>query len=145
VSLALPHTAEITRTATVAALPDLLAVLDRAIIEAGGDDELLFPIHLAADEACTNVIVHGYADRPPGPLTLRVDVTAETVAVTLTDAAPYFNPSAAPAPDLDAEALDRPLGGLGWHLVRECVDEVRHEPVPGGGNRVTLIKHRTAP
>lgn len=137
--------AEITRPATVASLPDLLAVLDETVEAAGGDDDLLFPLHLAAEEACTNVITHGYAGREPGPLTLRVDVTEAAVALTLTDAAAPFDPSAVPTPDLDADPMDRPIGGLGWHLIRETMDEIRHEAVPGGGNRVTLIKHRPTP
>lgn len=134
--------AEITRPASVEALPELLAVLDETVSEAGCDDDLLFPVHLATEEACTNVITHGYADGPPGPLRLHVAVTSEAVTVTITDDAPTFVPSAAPAPDLDADAMDRPIGGLGWHLIRETMDDVRHEALAGGGNRLTLIKHR---
>jgi anti-sigma regulatory factor (Ser/Thr protein kinase) len=29
---------------------------------------------------------------------------------------------------------------LGWHLVKRMMDQVLHEPNPGGGNIVTLIK-----
>jgi anti-sigma regulatory factor (Ser/Thr protein kinase) len=46
-----------------------------------------------------------------------------------------------PAPDLAAGWEERDAGGLGWHLVRRLMDEVRHEAPPDGGNRLTLIKH----
>ncbi|MGB3543977.1 ATP-binding protein [Rubrivirga sp.] len=133
-----PHTAEITRPGALEHLPALLACLDEAAAAAGVGDDVLFPVHLAAEEACTNVITHGYTDEP-GPLTLRFEATPRRVAVTLTDEAPPFDPAAAPPPPLDGE--DRLIGGLGWHLIRETMDEVRHETGPAGGNRLTLIKH----
>lgn len=135
------HTAEITRPATREHLPDLLAFLDAAAAEAGLDDDVLFPVHLAVEEVCTNVITHGYAGAEPGPLRLDFEAAPGHVAVTLTDEARLFDPANACPPPLTGDAESRPLGGLGWHLVREMVDEIRHEPCPGGGNRVTLVKH----
>lgn len=137
------HTAEITCPATVGHLPELLALLDETAAEAGLTDEIVFPLHLATEEAATNVIMHGYSDAP-GPLTLRVEITPDAVAVTLTDEASPFDPNCAPSPPLKGTVEDRPIGGLGWHFIREVTDEVRHETPPGGGNRLTLIKHRTS-
>ncbi len=136
---------EITRPATLAGLSDLLVALDEAVTEAGCDEDLLFTLHLATEEAATNVITHGYAGRSPGPLTLQVGITDRSVVVSLTDEAPLFDPASAPAPDLGSDAMSRPIGGLGWHLIRETMDEVRHDAVPGGGNRLTLVKHRPSP
>lgn len=132
----------LTRPATLDGLPDLLAALDDALAQAGCDDAVQFALHLATEEAAVNVITHGYAGRPPGSLTLSVGITDRSAVVTLTDAAPVFDPAAAPPPDLASDAMDRPIGGLGWHMIRETMDEVRHEPVAGGGNRFILIKHR---
>ncbi|WP_420456394.1 ATP-binding protein [Rubrivirga sp.] len=134
---------EITRPATRAHLPALLAFLDRAVAEGGVGDDVLFPLHLAVEEACANVIAHGYAGGA-GPLTLGVEVGPGAVAVTLTDEARPFDPASAPLPP-SGPADERPVGGLGWHLIRETTDEVRHEAVPGGGNRLTLVKHRPPP
>lgn len=137
------HTAEITRPATLEHLPALLAYLDRAATEAGLGDEVLFPLHLAVEEACANVILHGYPTEP-GPLTLRVEAAPSLVAVILTDEAPPFDPDHVPPPPLDGDAESRPIGGLGWHLIREVMDEVRHESI-SGGNRLTLIKRYPPP
>ncbi len=138
-----PSRAEITRPATLADLPALLAFLDRTAAEGGVDDDVLFPLHLAVEEACANVIAHGYPDAP-GPLTLGVEVGSDRVAVVLTDEAPPFDPADAPPPP-GGPAESRAVGGLGWHLIREMTDEVRHEAAPGGGNRLTLVKHRPPP
>ena len=132
---------EITRPATLEHLPEFLACLDEAARAAGVDDETAFALHLATEEACANVVHHGYPDAP-GPLTLRVEVTPNAVTVVLTDEAVPFDPDRVPAPPLDGSVEDRPIGGLGWHLIREVTDEARHESPPAGGNRLTLVKHR---
>jgi len=139
-------TSEGTWPATLGHLPDVLAALDAAAARAGLDDDLLYPIHLAVEEACANVIKHGY--RAPdaaeaGPLTLRVEIDPHHVTVTLSDEAPPFDPADAPPPPLVGDVESRPVGGLGWHLIRQMMDEIRHESGPGLGNRLTLIKHRT--
>ena len=136
------HNAEVTCPATVEHLPEFLALLDDTANEAGVGDETLFPLHLATEEACTNVIMHGYADAP-GPLTLRVEITPKSVAVVLIDEAATFDPDCAPAPPIDGSVEERPIGGLGWHFIREVTDDIQHEVPPGGGNRLTLIKHRS--
>lgn len=133
-------TAEITRPGTRAHVPVLLHWLDRTAAAAGLPENLLFSFHLAAEEVCANVVTHGYTDEP-GPLTLRFESEPDRVAVSIHDEAPVFDPAHAPPPPLDADAETRPLGGLGWHLVRSVMDEVRHEPGPRGGNRLTLVKH----
>jgi CheY-like chemotaxis protein/anti-sigma regulatory factor (Ser/Thr protein kinase) len=100
-------------------------------------------LQLAVDEACTNVIVHGYAGREAGPLTLEVQREPEAVRATLTDRGAPFDPARAPAPDLESGWATRPVGGLGWHLVRQSVDEL-HYTSSEGINRLVLVK-RLAP
>ena len=135
--------AEVTRPATVADLPALLDCLDQTAARAGVEDDVLFPLHLATEEACANVIAHGYPTAP-GPLTLAVEVAPGRVVVVLTDQARPFDPATAPPPP-SGPAESRAAGGLGWHLIRELADEVRHETPSGGGNRLTLVKHRPPP
>lgn len=128
-------------------LPTLLAFLDREAAAAAIDEEAAFALRLAVEEACTNVIQHGYgAGRgAPGPIRLAVRADRGRATVELTDEAPVFDPADAPPPDLDSDWEARRIGGLGWHLVYQLMDEVRHEAPPGGGNRVTLVKYVSPP
>jgi anti-sigma regulatory factor (Ser/Thr protein kinase) len=64
------------------------------------------------------------------------------VVTTIEDRGITFDPATAPAPMLTGDAMQRTVGGIGLHLVRSLMDEVRHEPAPGGGNRLTLVKRR---
>jgi serine/threonine-protein kinase RsbW len=122
-------------------LPALAALVEESCRSA--DAETLFALKLAVEEVFTNIVTHGYRGQP-GPVTVTVARDAGGIAVTLEDQAPSFDPALAPVPDLESDWEDRPLGGLGWHLVRQLVDEVRHRPRETGGNEVTLIKRLSA-
>jgi serine/threonine-protein kinase RsbW len=118
----------------------LLGFLDDACKEAGLTEEVAFAVRLAGEEACTNVITHGYRGAAPGPISLAFRCDGSQVVLQVEDRAPFFSPADAPPPDLSADWENRQEGGLGWHLIGEVMDEVRHEPLAGGGNRLEMIK-----
>ena len=126
--------------AVPSSLGTLLAFIDDTCQEAGlGEDDRL-AVRLAGEEACSNVIDHAYQGVEPGPISLRLCCEDAQVVLTIEDRAPLFLPGDAPAPDLSPDWENRRIGGLGWHLIRQMMDEVRHEAVPGGGNRLELVK-----
>ena len=125
-------------------LPALLAFVERACAGAELPDDVAFAVRLAAEEACTNVIRHGYAGVAPGPVAVAIERDASRVVVTIEDRGTPFDPDDAPPPPVDGPAEARPLGGLGWHLIREVMDEVHHAHDERTGNRLTLVK-RIAP
>ena len=108
---------------------------------AGADEESCYAVKLAVEEVCLNVLQHGYGGKG-GPLDVTFSGDDDRFVITITDSAPPFSPAAAPAADTESTWEHRPIGGLGWHLVREMMDTIEHEITPGGGNRVTLVKLR---
>jgi serine/threonine-protein kinase RsbW len=120
-------------------LEELLAFLDGKCAEQNVPDDAAFAVRLAVEEAFTNVVRHGYGRRA-GPVSVRVVADDAAVSATLEDRAPPFDPALAPKPDLESDLEDRAEGGLGWHLIRQMMDEVRYRPGPEGGNVVTLVK-----
>ncbi len=94
---------------------------------------------LAVDELATNIMLHGYRGRP-GPIEVTMRATGGDLVVRLRDQAPHFDPTQVPPPDLSSPIEERPIGGVGLHLVRHMVDELRYRPLRGGGNEVTLVK-----
>lgn len=131
------HTIE--RPARLEEVPVLLDFLQARLAEAGAGDAAWQALRLAVDEACSNVIAHGYRGAA-GTIRLAVAVADERAVVTVTDEAPPFDPALVPPPDLDAPWAERRAGGLGWHLIRSVVDEVRHRPAGERGNVLTLVK-----
>jgi serine/threonine-protein kinase RsbW len=126
--------------ATPSSLGTLLAFLDNSCEEARLDDEAAFAVRLAGEEACSNIINHAYRGVEPGEVSVQMRCDAEQVVLVIEDRAPPFLPEDAPAPDLTSDWESRREGGLGWHLIRQVMDEVRHEARVGGGNRLELVK-----
>ena len=122
-----------------------LPILDEAVEEFGTAQDwaldMLFQVKLALEEVAVNVINHGYGE---GGHAFEVDLTSEpgVLTIRITDEAQEFNPlTSSPAADVDASVDERRVGGLGLHLVRTMMDEMRYERVDGR-NRLTLVKKR---
>jgi anti-sigma regulatory factor (Ser/Thr protein kinase) len=103
----------------------------------GISEEAAEDVCLALDEVLANVVMHGYGEDPSGRIEVRLRTEPGAIAVEVRDAAPPFDPLAAPAPNLDLPVEKRTIGGLGIHLVRSVMDEVEYERV-GTSNVVRL-------
>lgn len=93
----------------------------------------------AVDESVCNIIVHGYAG-DAGSVEIGLHRDGDDLVVRLSDQAPPFDPTSMPTPDLEAPLAARRPGGMGVHLTRELMDEVRHRVPPGAGNELTMVK-----
>lgn len=125
--------------AEVDALAEVRRFVRSAAAQAGAPDDCLADIVQAVDEAATNAIVHGYAGAP-GWLEVAASLDDGRFVVRLEDAAPEFDPTTVPEPDLSVPPMARRPGGMGIHLMRACTDELSHRPRPGGGNILTLAQ-----
>jgi serine/threonine-protein kinase RsbW len=130
-------------SARLAYIGELLDFVAAFCEQASISEQDQFDLQLAIEEVCANVMMHGYADRAPGPLEVSFCADAEQATVTISDRAEPFNPDFAPPPDLEASAEERRIGGLGWHLVRKVVDDLFYRYDPTYGNTVTLVKRLT--
>ena len=124
---------------------DELERLSTTIEDLGRDDnwsfDLSFQVNLVLEELWLNVVNHGHED---GFHEVEIELTseAESLTVEITDEGKPFNPlNEAPAPDVTASLEDRSMGGLGLHLVRTLMDELRYRR-EGGRNHLTLVKRR---
>lgn len=131
--------------ATPEHLPSLLRQVDDALRQGGARGDVAHDLRLAVEEACVNVMRHAWKGfEEPGELSLEIEATrlgAEpALRVELSDHGRAFNPLAAATPDLLEAAEDRPIGGLGIHLIRSLTDEQRYSRDALGGNRLVLLK-----
>lgn len=134
------ETFRITRAAYLEALEDFREFLkEHCAGKNGMTDEVLYDLQLAVDEACTNIITHGYAGMDPGSVILDLEMTPEQIAITLTDFGHAFEPGRAPAPDVDAPIEERELGGFGLFFIQQSVDRMDYK-VTEDGNKMVLIK-----
>ena len=94
---------------------------------------------LALVECVTNIISHGYEDASEHWVLIRFLSAPGEARVEVEDDGRAFNPLSIPAVDTNAPLESRPIGGLGVHLIRRCMDEVRYRR-ENGRNILTLIK-----
>jgi serine/threonine-protein kinase RsbW len=95
----------------------------------------LMALQLALEETITNVIHHGYRDAPAGSRRFTVEFSAPDqppprIRLVITDDAPAYDPLARPEVDTSLPLEDRPVGGLGVHLVKKLMTHAayaRHE------------------
>jgi serine/threonine-protein kinase RsbW len=66
-------------------------------------------------------------------------ITHGDLRVTVADNAPAFNPLTVSTPNLEEPLGERAVGGLGIHLVRTLMDDVRYRR-QNGRNHVRLRK-----
>lgn len=95
-------------------------------------------IDLVLEELFTNLVKYGRGDR--GPIEIGLERTGARVRAWLREsAAEIFDPTNAPQVDVTRPLGERPLGGLGLHLVRQMTEEFRYEWKDGvGTTSVTL-------
>lgn len=99
----------------------------RALAEqAGLSEERTYALDLCIVELVTNVVDHGYQKRA-GELELDLDLARAAAILTITDAAPAFDPLAYPPPVVAASIEEASIGGYGIHLVRSTADQCRYE------------------
>ena len=130
-------------TGTLDSLGLVVAFVQGAAAAARLEREDACRLSLAVDEIVTNIITHGYAQEDrEDRVDLRVEVDDDTVAISIEDSGPAFDPLQHPLPDgLDQPQDQRGVGGLGIYLVLRSVDEFLYERV-GDRNRNTLIMYR---
>ncbi len=86
----------------------------------------LYAVNLALDEVVTNVVLHGFETSAGQEVAVRVETTGDDLRSEVVDGGREFNPLTMPVPDLTAALEERPLGGLGIHLVRSLMDRVEY-------------------
>jgi len=122
---------------------ELVAAVARRI---GFDELAAGQIALAVDEALANVIRHGYADRPDGPIWLSLwPIERETssgrrcpvgLKIVIEDEAQQVDPERIRSRDLE----DVRPGGLGVHIIRHVMDSCVYSKRSGKGMCLTLEK-----
>jgi serine/threonine-protein kinase RsbW len=112
--------------------------------EVGIEQQEIDSIELAVDEACTNVIEHGYApDDPNKELTIRMEINTSKLVLTVIDHARPFNMlqyTPRDIKELEAEGRD---GGLGIRLIKHIMDSIDYRIREDGHNELIMTKYFT--
>ena len=91
---------------------------------------------LAVVEGWTNVIRHCYENCYNKTIDLEIELDDQRLIFRITDYGTFVEPQTMKGRDLD----DIKPGGLGIHLMKRVMDEVRYEKNASGGTSLTLVK-----
>lgn len=117
-----------------------IEILADAVNKALPDRDLAFSVNLCLEELITNTILHGLKGAADRFIHVQINISDEWLEILLKDDAPPFDPfMQAPKPNLDLDVNERPIGGLGVHMVKKLMDDV-HADYDGSGNLIVLLK-----
>jgi serine/threonine-protein kinase RsbW len=115
--------------------------VDDAAVVAGLNESESSRCQLAVDEACTNIIEHGYGGENMGEIRVTCATEPGELTITIRDQARPFDPSEVPEPQLNANLDELRIGGLGLYFMRQVMDAVEFSH-DGRGNTLVLVKRR---
>ena len=123
----------------LAALDRLRDFLDSFYSRVALPDDIRFHVGVALEELTINSIMHGGCDPQDRAIQISLESDGARLLITFSDNGAPFDPLSAPAPDMKQEIATRPIGGLGVHLIRCLIPEIRYER-RNGRNCLFLIK-----
>lgn len=129
----------ITLTNDIQQVPQLADFVDMVCEEVGMDMAVAIQMNLAMEEAVVNVMSYAYPADTVGDVTIEAVTIADQLQFTITDCGTPFDPTAKAEVDTTLSAEERPIGGLGIHLVRQLMDSITYERIDGK-NVLTLRK-----
>ena len=92
---------------------------------------VLHDVQLALEEHLTNILVHGYDDEGEHSIRVHVQLSATDLRVEVADDGHPFNPLEHPAPDLTKPIAERPVGGLGIHMMQKSLNGTTYRRADG--------------
>ena len=106
--------------------------------------QIIYNMKLALDEILTNIISYAYDDAREHIIVVRLSLDQEKWTVEVEDDGRPFNPLNAPEPDTKQLLGERPIGGLGIHLVRKLIDELEYRRLNDRNILVMRLKVKEA-
>ena len=107
-------------------LGELFAFVEQALIGLNAPVLNREKLMTALDEALTNVVLYAYPEDKRGLVSIRICRNDDTITAEIVDHGKPFDPTAHPAPDTTLPIEQRPIGGLGIHLMRNLVTSLRY-------------------
>ena len=123
-------------------LEELFAFVEQALTSLNTPASDRDKMMMALDEALTNVVLYAYPENQRGMVGIRICRNDNTITAEVVDHGKPFDPTAHPAPDITLPIEQRPIGGLGIHLMRNLVTSVRYNRKKGENHLVLTTSWR---
>ncbi|MDH3327660.1 MAG: ATP-binding protein [Desulfobulbaceae bacterium] len=121
-------------------LDQLHAMVDSFGLVHALDKRIIFETNLVLEEVFTNIISYAHEDKDQHQVHFSLSCNKDSVTIRIEDNGSPFNLLEAEPVDLETDLEHRSVGGLGIHLIRKLMDDVKYQRV-GAKNVVTIRKN----
>jgi anti-sigma regulatory factor (Ser/Thr protein kinase) len=111
----------------ICTIPQLSEFIEGICEELNLDMSTTMNLNLALEEAVVNVMEYAYPTDVQGEVTINAIANDTCLVFIIIDSGIPFDPTKKEKVDTTLSAEERPIGGLGIHLVRELMDSVDYE------------------
>jgi serine/threonine-protein kinase RsbW len=87
----------------------------------------LFETNLALEEVFSNVLSYGFNNHTDHFIKITITAAQSVLNIRVEDDGKPFNPLEAKEPALKHDIENRPLGGLGIHLIKNLMDDIHYK------------------
>jgi sigma-B regulation protein RsbU (phosphoserine phosphatase) len=108
-------------------VPQLASFTDEVCEALELEMSLTMSINLALEEAVVNVMSYAYPAGTKGNVNIEAEADEEWLKFVISDNGVPFDPTEKEEVDTTLNAEERPIGGLGIHLVRQIMDSINYE------------------
>ncbi len=125
-------------------IPDVCDFIVAACRRAGFNERATYHCQMAVDEACTNIIEHGYkAASQSGQIEIVFRDKGDRCAISILDSSPPFNPLEHDDPDPELPLYEREQpGGWGIYFIKKMMDAAMYA-YENGRNHLSMVKLKT--
>ena len=106
----------------------------------GMSEKCCYEINLALEELFANYVSYGHPDCGEHRIYFNLSLVGSTLTIHIEEDGEPFNLKALPPPDTQCPLEKRRIGGLGVHLIKKVMDDIRYSR-DSGKNMITLTKN----
>ena len=108
-------------------IPKLSEFIDSICEKFCIDMDTTMSLNLALEEAVVNVMSYAYPEGTIGDVDIEVVKGPQYLDFIISDSGKPFDPTTKEDPDTNLSVEERPIGGLGIHIIRQIMDSVHYE------------------
>ncbi len=102
------------------------------------DPQIIPSIMISCEEIIVNVVNYAYQNKE-GNLSIEIETTSKEIKIVFSDSGIPFNPLEIKEVDTSLPLQEREIGGLGIHMVKKLMDDVKYE-YKENKNCLTIVK-----
>jgi serine/threonine-protein kinase RsbW len=105
----------------------------------GLSEAFITDVNICLDELLTNIVSYGFEDDLEHIIRFAMNLDNQVLTLSIEDDGIPFNPLEKKDPEVPADLIDVRIGGLGIHIVRKLMDDIRYKRKQGR-NKLTMKK-----